>query len=105
MEFQYVFFAIFAAIIVYWLYQVSTKGFKGAFFGGAIERTVGEITLARRGILGGRLKVHRVAAERGHKVGLEIVFRTPLSYQMIPVTLTTDEAKRLGELLTAAVGV
>jgi hypothetical protein len=104
-EFQYVFFAIFAAIIVYWLYQVSTKGFKGAFFGGAIEGTVGEIRLARRGIVGGKLKVHRVAAEDGRKVGLEIVFWTPLSYQMMPVALTGDEAKRLSELLTTAIGV
>ena len=52
MEFQYAFFAVFAAIVAYWLFQVSTKGFKGALFGGAIERTVGGITLARRGILG-----------------------------------------------------
>jgi hypothetical protein len=103
-EFQYIFFAIFAAIVAYWLYQVSTKGFKGAFFGGAIERTVGEITLARRGILSGRLRVHRVAADHGHKVGLEIVYRTPLSYQMIPVTLSTDEARRLGEMLKQAIG-
>lgn len=102
MEYQYIFFAVFAAIIVYWLHQVSTKGLKGAFFAGAIERTVGEIQLTRRGILRGRLKVHRVAAERGHKVGVEIVFWTPLSYQMIPVTLTSDEARRLSELLTQA---
>ncbi len=105
MEFQYIFLAIFAAIIAYWLFQVSTKGFKGALFGGAIERTVGEITLARRGILGGRLKVHRVAAEHGRMVGIEIVFWTPLSYQMIPVTLTSEEAKRLGEMLTQAIGI
>ena len=104
MEFQYIFFAIFAAIVAYWLYQVSTKGLKGAFFGGAIERTVGEIPLARRGILGGTLKVHCIATERGHNVGLEIVFRSPLSYQMIPVRLTSDEARRLSAMLLQGAG-
>ena len=43
-------------------------------FGGAVERTYGEVTLEPEGGLTGTLKVHRIASDGNYKIGLEIVY-------------------------------
>lgn len=99
---EYVFFAVFAAFAGYFLYQMATKGFKGAMFGGRIEKTYGEIELEKQGIMSGKLKIHRIASSNGSKVGIEVVHKSLLSFQMVPATLRKEEVRRLIQLLTQA---
>ena len=99
---DYIFFALFALVAGYFLYQIATKGFKGAMFGGRIEKTYGEIELEKKSILSGKLKIHRVATANGSKVGIEVVHKSLLSFQMVPATLSNEEARRLIQMLTEA---
>ena len=99
---EYIFFAVFAAVAGYILYQIFTKGFKGALFGGRIEKTYGEIELEKQTMMSGKLKVHRVSSKDGNRVGIELVHKSMLSYQMVPATLSKQEAQRLIHLLTLA---
>jgi hypothetical protein len=97
------FWVFFALVVGYMFYQVATKGFKGAIFGGQIEKTYGTIEQEATGITGGRLKVHRLNIKGTRKIGIEVVFTSWLSWQMLPVKLSKENARRLIEALTAAV--
>ena len=99
---EYLFFAVFAAFAGYFLYQMATKGFKGTMFGGRINKTYGEIELEKQSIMSGKLRVHRVESKTGSKIGIEVVHKSMLSFQMVPATLGKDEARRLIQLLTQA---
>lgn len=99
---EYVFFAVFATFAGYLLYQIATKGLKGAMFGGRINKTYGEIELEKQSFLSGKLKVHRVESKTGSKIGIEVAHKSMLSFQMVPATLSKEEARRLIQLLTQA---
>lgn len=47
---EYLFFVVFGAVALYFVFQISTKGFRGALFGGDVEHTYGDVTLQRRGL-------------------------------------------------------
>lgn len=99
---DYIFYIIFAAIACYLLYQIVTKGFKGALFGGKVEKTFGEIGLEKQNIISGKLRVHKIISETGNMIGIEIIQKSFLGYQMTPATLKKEEAVRLIQLLTQA---
>ena len=100
---EYIFFGIFALVAGYMLYQIATKGLKGAFFGGRIEKTYGEVDLEKQSIIRGKLKVHKVASKDGTKVGIEVAHKSFLSYNMVPATLSKEETRKLIQLLSSAI--
>ena len=102
MKFEYVFFGIFALVAANLLRKVvKNRGFRGAFFGAPIRTTVSEIELRGRGMVKSRIRVHTLEGDSGApKVGVEIVHSTALSWQMTPISLSTDEARRLAEALS-----
>jgi hypothetical protein len=103
MDFNYLFFAVFGVFLLYFLYQILTKGFKGATFGGKIDKTYGEIALQKQFIMNGKIRVHKVAKKDGNQIGIELVHTSPLSYQMVPAHLSKEEAQKLIQLLTVAI--
>jgi hypothetical protein len=78
-------------------------GFKAAMFGAKIERTIGEVFGERHGGMRAGVKVHVLTGSAGQRaVGIELVAKSPLSYQMIPITLSPSEARDLALLLQRA---
>jgi len=101
----YFFWILFAGVIVHFLYRaMKNRGFKGAMFGAPIARTVGELDLGRTGPMRTTLKVHHLQArEPGTPtVGIEVVNRSVVSFHMLPIRLTSDQAASLRELLLQA---
>jgi hypothetical protein len=80
-----------------------TVGSKGAMFGAKIERTIGQVDCdVKFGSM--VLKVHKLSGGHSEKaIGIEMVAKTFASYDMMPMTLSASEAKRLATLLEAAV--
>ena len=106
-----VFFAVFVAIcalaivsvIAIVLKIIRKGGFKAALFGAPIQNTVGEIKGANHFWTRSSVKVHRLnSISPDTAVGLEIVGRTFGSFQLIPVSLSAEQAKELATLLTSA---
>ena|SRR5579863_8238455 len=77
-------------------------GMKAAMFGAPIESTVGEVAGAGSGIMSVAVKVHRLDGGAQKTVGLELVAKSVASYQMLPITLSAADAKKLIQLLDAA---
>ena len=105
MKFEYLFFVALGLVAASTLYRViRNRGFRGALFGAPVRATVGEIELRPRGLVKSRLKIHTLGGGRDSpQVGLEITHSTVGSWQMTPVSLTADEARRLAEALERAV--
>ncbi len=95
--------ALFAGIAIFMIRGVVRFGFKGSMFGARIIRTVGEVRGARQTI--GSLVV-RVHVLDGHSperaVGVELVGKTPLSYHMLPISLSKGETLHLASVLQQA---
>jgi hypothetical protein len=101
------FLAAFAMVAGYFAYRVLKHGgFKAAMFGASIEQTIGEIAGERQGPVGMGLKVHALRREGAERlVGIEIIAKSATSYQMMPITLSADQAQQLASLLQAAARV
>lgn len=81
---------------------VKHGGVKGGLFGARIDRTVGKVGGGGPKPASVTVSVHALGdAER--RVGLEISAKTITSYQMLPASLTAQEAEKLAEYLQAAV--
>ncbi len=83
---------------------IKKRGLKGAMFGATITRTVGELDLGKSGPMRTTLKLHRLESRTpgGPTVGIEVVNRSVVSYQMLPIRLTSEQAGGLRELLSRA---
>jgi len=103
--FEVLFFAVFAAVIGFFVYRMFRHGgFKAAMFGARIERTVGEVIGEKQGPVAVALKVHILRREAAEKlVGVEFVAKSFASYQLMPITLSASQAQELASLLNAAV--
>lgn len=100
------FMAPVALFIGSFLYRIFKHGgFKAAFFGASIQRTVGEVTGRARKIINVSLRVHELGGGADRAVGVEYVAKGFASYQMMPITLSKAEANKLIRLLESAVGV
>ena len=80
--------------------------FKSKMFGGQVIRTVGTVKGKKSGMVDVELRVHVIegkSPEEKHLVGLELVAKSPLSYQMMPCTLSSGESRRLIDFLNMAV--
>ncbi|WP_157572106.1 hypothetical protein [Hydrogenophaga taeniospiralis] len=79
-------------------------GVKAAMFGAKIEKTLGEVEGHPQRPVSLRLKVHVLDGGSSDKaVGLELIAKSFASYQMMPVTLSVVEAKKLSSLLQSAI--
>ena len=78
---------------------------KGKLFGGKIIHTVGSVDGEKAGMVGTALHVHVLEPAKtpgARAVTLEIVAKSFASYQMMPITLSADEAERLSDLVREA---
>lgn len=99
------FLGILALAVGAFLYKtLQHGGFKAAMFGAPIERTVGEVASGGVKLMNVVLRVHKLGGGREKAVGVELVAKSLASYQMMPVTLSVAEAKKLIMLLEAATG-
>jgi hypothetical protein len=101
------FLGVFATVIGTLIFRVLKHGgFKAAFFGAPLGRTVGEMVLRHRpgGIGSATLRIHALqnTDPSGPKVGVEIVDRTFASWHMRALSLTADEALTLMRSLEKA---
>lgn len=72
-------------------------------FGAPIERTIGEVAGGGVKLMTIAVKVHTLGGGAPDKaIGLEFVAKSFASYQMMPVTLSSSEAKKLATLLQSA---
>jgi hypothetical protein len=88
------------------VYQAIKKGgLKDAMFGASITQTIGELDLGKSGPMHTMLKVHRLEsrAPGTPTVGIELVNRSVVSYHMLPIRLTSEQAGALREFLARAV--
>ncbi len=106
-NFFYVAFAV-ATIAIggTFVYRMVKYGsLKAVFFGAPIRRTLGEVSGSAE-VATVSIKVHLLDGGDERALGLEIVVKSTASYQMMPVTLSRTEARKLGALLQSpAIGV
>jgi len=104
--FTYSFWVVFVIVLGNFVYRVwKNRGLRAAIFSSPIVRTVGTLDLRKSGPMTTTLKIHCLESKGlgTPTVGIELVYRTALSYQMRPITLTSDQAFALRELLSQAV--
>jgi hypothetical protein len=101
----FILFAFIAFTIGSFIFKIfKNGGFKAAMFGAPIERTVGEATATNSSrIMSAVVRVHVLGGQSTDKaVGLEFVAKSFASYQMLPVSLSKVEARKLIMLLESA---
>jgi hypothetical protein len=101
---DHLFWVVFAGIALFIVFSIVRHGgVKAAMFGAKIERTIGEVEGERRVGVRTQLKVHALSPSSGERaIGIEFVAKSPLSYSMVPITLSAAEAQRLALLLQSA---
>ena len=73
---------------------------KGGHFRAKSLRTIGEIPASGTGVLSVSMKIHQITdSDHDLAVGLEIIAKSPMSYQMLPVSLTAPSARDLVSML------
>ncbi|MCK9200718.1 MAG: hypothetical protein M0P59_04400 [Gallionella sp.] len=102
------FVLVFVLLFLAWfIFLMFTKKGKGLFFGGNIVETIGDKVGSKRGIVNANVKVHVIETNlpipNKYQVGLELSQSSVASYQMMPVTLSINEAKVLINMLNEAV--
>ena len=71
------------------------KWFKSQLFDGDIDRTIGEVSGTGKGLVKTLIKVHAIKKKDDPSekyIGIELVAKSLLSYQMMPITLPRSEA-------------
>ncbi len=103
-NFQYIFFAIIAFVAGSFIFKILKHGgLKAAMFGAPIAQTLGEVEGGGVKFMSVKVRVHTLGGGSEEKsIGLEFVAKSVASYQMLPVTLSATEAKKLATLLQSA---
>ena len=96
-----VFFILFLGSTIY--KSVKHGGFHSGMFGAPILRTIGEVKATEVRIMNLVLKVHNLDGDSSNSVGLELVNKSFLQFQIIPLALSVTETKKLIQLLETAV--
>ena len=102
---DYLFWTIFGLILLYSVVRIIRYGgLRQSILGGKIKATLGEYDGVDKGICRRTLRAHVMERSGTPEkfVCFEIIGKTPLSYQMLPVTITFSDAQRLAEVLTRA---
>ena len=94
---------IFVAMFGYFLYRiVKHGGFRGAVFGARIKATLGEVKGANVPLMRTLVRVHSLDSDKKERaVGIEFVFKG-FGYQMMPISLSKEQARQLSALLLSA---
>ncbi len=103
--FPFIFFGVFVLIVVSFITKiVKNGGLKGALFGAPIKRTVGEVAATSPSrMMSVTVRVHNLGGNLPEKaIGLEFVAKSFASYQMMPVSMSKVEARKLIMLLESA---
>ena len=100
--FPLIFLGFIASIILYSYLRYG--GIKAAMFGARIRRTVDEIRVRKGSLVRMKLRVHSLedSSSAEPRVGLELVTTAVLSYSMMPVSLSREEARELCQFLSDA---
>ena len=80
--------------------------FKAQMFGAKVLRTVGTVKTKAPTLMSVELRIHILEGKPPQErrlIGLELVAKSALSYQMMPCTLTVDECRQLSEFLQTAI--
>lgn len=94
------FFVVFAGFVAYFVYRyLKYGGFRGALYGSAIARTLGEVELAGSSSTTTTLRVH--VLEDG-RIILEVSSRATMSATLHGYPMTVGNAGELAELLQQA---
>ena len=104
---DYIFPAFFVLFVGTFVFRFIRHGsLTGAFLGGYIKQTVGEIALSKNSFSSRVLKIQTMDAEVGEEpcVALSIISKAPLGVSMAPFKLTATQAKELAKLLQQASG-
>ena len=98
------FYAVFALVVGSLIFKIIKHGgLKAAMFGAPIERTIGEVVGGGVKLMNIAVRVHKLGGGTPDKaIGIEFVAKSFASYQMMPVTLSVTEAKKLSMLLQSA---
>jgi hypothetical protein len=108
MNFNGIFSVLFFVILIFVVgvfirKAVKYGGIKSALFNAPIKSYLGEVSDERSGSIKVVIKVHSLAGDSTQKaIALELVAKSFASYQMMPVTLSASEAKKLSMLLLSA---
>jgi hypothetical protein len=97
------FWIIFGLVASFFLFQMLTKGWKGAIFGARITKSFDAIKQESVGLTSGRVRVHVLNTKPQRSVGIEVVWATFLSWEMVPIKLSVEAAQRLVDDLSAAI--
>jgi hypothetical protein len=85
------------------LFRIYKNGLKGAMFGAPLGQTVGEVSGSGNSIMSFTLRVYVLGGDSPEKaVGLEIVAKSVASYQMMPISLSTENVRKLIMFLESA---
>lgn len=104
LKLEYLFFAVFALVIGSFVFKILKHGgFKAAMFGAGIKSTAGEVSGSGQKLMRLTLRVHELDASPDRAIGIELVAKSIASYQMMPITLSASEAKKLTELINGVV--
>jgi len=87
---------------LFFAYRFARFGFKGSFFGGRIRRTFGEVRLSPLNGPSGTVRIHEIEGSNEPLVGIEIVQKTLLSYDMTPITISRSDTVKLVKMLGEA---
>lgn len=103
--FENIFLIVFLGIAGSMLFKVfKNGGFKGAMFGASVKSTLGEVSGSKQKLISTSVKVHSLNGDQQDKlVGIEFIAKSIASYQMMPISLSATETRKLISLLEAAV--
>lgn len=92
--FPIIFFVIVISVMVF---SFTRKG-RAKMLGGEIIQTF-DCIKTKHGVFTSKMTVHVIDGDPAPCVGIELSKSSPLSYQMLPATLTADQAKNLAQFL------
>lgn len=89
-------------VVGFMLYQVKTKGFIGTAFGAKILTSSDAIKLSQERGINGHIKIHTLEINGKMNIGIEVVQKTPLSYDMTALSFQREDIVELVSTLTVA---
>ena len=95
------FFGIFFAVIAWALFAFFTKRGKEFMFGGKIIKTFDEVK-SRGKMIRSKLRVHVIDDDSTRIVGIQVYISSFGKHELVPITLTTDDARQLAQTLIEA---
>lgn len=80
-------------------------GVAGVLVGADVERTVDRVEAYSPGMSSGEMRVHRFSgAPPERSVGLELVLRTPASYDSMTAGMSPQQARKLAAMIRRGLG-